>query len=223
MDMGFSHWMALESAMHGERKRRSFSRATLRRIAAFARPHRRALIAFLVLSVISAVLAVATPVLAGWVVDAIIKHGSEGRVLFLAGCIAAVAVLDAGFGIAGRWQSARIGEGLILDLRRTVFTHVQRMPVAFFTRTRTGALVSRLNNDVIGAQRAFTSALSGVVTNLIALVLTLEVMMRLSWSITGLSLVMLPVFVIPARRMGARLGHLQREAADHNAAMSNQM
>src|SRR2546421_12315609 len=127
--------MALESAMHGERKRRSFSRATLRRIVTFARPHRRALIAFLVLSVISAVLAVATPVLAGWVVDAIIKHGSEGRVLFLAGCIAAVAVLDAGVGIAERGQSSRIGGGLVFDLPRTVFGHIPRMPGAFFTRT----------------------------------------------------------------------------------------
>ncbi len=223
MDMGFSHWMALESAMHGERSKRSFTLATLRRIAAFARPHRRALIAFLVLSVVSAVLAVATPVLAGWVVDAIIKHGSEGRVLFLAGVIAAVAVLDAVVGIAERWQSSRIGEGLILDLRRAVFGHIQRMPVAFFTRTRTGALVSRLNNDVIGAQRAFTWTLSGVVSNVITLILTLGVMLRLSWSITLLALVLLPIFVIPARRMGARLAHLQREAADHNAAMTTQM
>jgi len=221
--MGFSHWMALESAMHGEQTKRSFTRATLRRIAVFARPHRRALVAFLVLSVISAILAVASPVLAGWVVDAIIKHGSEGRVLGLAGAIAAVAVLDAVVGIAERWQSARIGEGLILDLRRTVFAHVQRMPVAFFTRTRTGALVSRLNSDVIGAQRAFTWTLSGVVSNLITLVLTLAVMLRLSWTITLLALVLLPMFVIPARRMGARLAHLEREAADHNAAMTNQM
>ena len=223
MDMGFSHWMALESAVHGDRSRRSFTRATLRRIAAFARPHRRKLVAFLILSVISATLAVATPVLAGWVVDAIIKKGSQGRVLLLAGAIALVAVLDAGVGIAERWQSARIGEGLILDLRRTVFAHVQRMPVAFFTRTRTGALVSRLNNDVIGAQRAFTWTLSGVVSNLITLVLTLGVMLRLSWTITVLALVLLPMFVIPARRMGARLAHLEREAADHNAAMTTQM
>ena len=223
MDMGFSHWMALESAMHGERSRRRFTRETLRRIAVFARPHRKALVAFLVLSVVSAVLAVATPVLAGWVVDALIKDGSEGRVLFLAGAIALVAILDAVVGIAERWQSSRIGEGLILDLRRTVFGHVQRMPVAFFTRTRTGALVSRLNNDVIGAQRAFTWTLSGVVSNLITLLLTLAVMLRLSWAITLLALVLLPVFVIPARRMGARLAHLEREAADHNAAMTTQM
>jgi ABC-type multidrug transport system fused ATPase/permease subunit len=223
MDMGFSHWMALESAMHGERSKRSFSRATLRRILGFARPHRKALIAFLMLSVVSAVLAVATPVLAGWVVDDIIKHRSEGRVLFLAALIAGIAVLDACFGIAERWQSSKIGEGLILDLRRAVFGHIQRMPVAFFTRTRTGALVSRLNNDVIGAQRAFTWTLSGVVSNLITLFLTLAVMLRLSWSITLLSLILLPLFVIPAKRMGARLAHLQREAADHNAAMSTQM
>ena len=223
MDMGFSHWMALESAMHGERSRRRFTRDTLRRIAAFARPHRKSLVAFLVLSVVSAVLAVATPVLAGWVVDAIIGDGSESRVLVLAGAIALVAVLDAVVGIAERWQSARIGEGLILDLRRTVFGHVQRMPVAFFTRTRTGALVSRLNNDVIGAQRAFTWTLSGVVSNLITLLLTLAVMLRLSWMITGLALLLLPVFVVPARRMGARLAHLEREAADHNAAMTTQM
>src|SRR5919198_6039226 len=223
MDMGFSHWMALESAMRGERSRRRFTKATLRRIAAFARPHRRALVGFLVLSVVSAALAVATPVLAGWVVDAIIKGGAEGRVLFLAGAIAIVAILDAVVGIAGRWQSARIGEGLILDLRRTVFGHIQRMPVAFFTRTRTGALVSRLNNDVIGAQRAFTWTLSGVVSNVITLVLTLGVMLRLSWLITVLAMALLPVFVVPARRMGSRLAHLQKEAADHNAAMTNQM
>src|SRR5687767_2350178 len=223
MDMGFSHWMALESAMHGEKSRRRFTKATLRRIAEFARPHRKALIAFLVLSVVSAILAVATPVLAGWVVDAIITDGSEGRVLLLAAGIAVVAILDAAFGIAERWQSAKIGEGLILDLRRSVFGHVQRMPVAFFMRTRTGALVSRLNNDVIGAQRAFTWTLSGVVSNAISLLLALVVMLRLSWQITLLSLVLLPIFVIPARRMGRRLAALERESAAHNAAMTTQM
>ena len=223
MDMGFSHWMALESAMHGEKSRKRFTKATLRRIAGFARPHRKALIAFLVLSVVSAILAVATPVLAGWVVDALIEDGSEGRVLWLAGAIALVAILDAVVGIAERWQSSRIGEGLILDLRRAVFGHVQRMPVAFFTRTRTGALVSRLNSDVIGAQRAFTWTLSGVVSNVITLVLTLAVMLRLSWAITGLALILLPIFVIPARRMGSRLAHLHQEAADHNAGMTTQM
>ena len=221
--MDFSHWMALESAMQGQQPRRAFSRATLRRIWAFAQPHRRALAAFLLLSVTSALLAVATPVLAGQVVDEIVEGHSEARVIGLAVLIAGIALLDAVVGVAERWQSARIGEGLILDLRRAVFGHVQRMPVAFFTRTRTGALVSRLNNDVIGAQRAFTWTLSGVVSNLITLILTLAVMLRLSWQITGLALILLPLFVLPARRMGARLAHLEREAADHNATMTTQM
>jgi len=132
-------------------------------------------------------------------------------------------VLDAVVGLAERLQSSRLGEGLIVDLRKQVFGHVQRMPIAFFMRTHTGALVSRLNNDVIGAQRAFTSALSGVVTNVIALVLTLAVMFELSWEITLLSVVLLPVFVIPARRVGSKVGTLQREAADHNSAMTSQM
>ena len=223
MDMGFGHWMALESAIQGDQPRRRVSSVTLRRVWDFARPHRRALTAFLVLSVVAAVLSVATPVVAGWVVDAIIKGGDQAKVLWLAGVIALIAVLDAAVGLAERWQSSRIGEGLILDLRRAVFGHVQRMPVAFFTRTRTGALVSRLNNDVIGAQRAFTWTLSGVVTNLIGLLLTLVVMVRLSWQITVLALVLLPVFIVPARRMGSRLATLEREAADHNAAMTHQM
>ncbi len=223
VQMDFSHWMALESAMQGTQPRRAFSRATLARIWAFARPHRRGLAAYLAFSVAAAVLTVATPVLAGRVVDAIVVGGSEGKVIALAVLIALIAVADAVVGIGERWQSSRIGEGLILDLRRAVFGHVQRMPVAFFTRTRTGALVSRLNNDVIGAQRAFTWTLSGVVSNLITLLLTLAVMLRLSWSITLLALALLPVFVIPARRMGARLATLEREAADHNAAMTTQM
>ncbi|HEX6569245.1 MAG TPA: ABC transporter ATP-binding protein, partial [Acidimicrobiales bacterium] len=223
MQMDFSHWMALESAMQGDQPRRAFDRATLRRIVDFARPHRRALAVFLALSVLAAVLTVATPVLAGQVVDEIVGGRDQGRVRRLAAVIALIAVLDAVVGVAARWQSAKIGEGLILDLRRAVFGHVQRMPVAFFTRTRTGALVSRLDNDVIGAQRAFTWTLSGVVSNAIALALALAVMLGLSWQITLLALLLLPVFVIPARRMGARLAHLEREAADLNAAMTTQM
>jgi ATP-binding cassette, subfamily B, bacterial len=224
MQMNFSHWMAMESAMQGgDVPHRRFTKATLSRVWAFARPHKRELAAFLILSVIGAVLTVATPVLAGQVVDAITGDGTTGQVVTLALVIAAIAVLDAGFGIAERWQSAKIGEGLILDLRRAVFGHVQRMPIAFFTRTRTGALVSRLDNDVIGAQRAFTWTLSGVVSNVITLLLTLVVMLRLSWSITLLTLVLLPVFVIPARRMGSRLAALEREGADHNSKMTSQM
>jgi ATP-binding cassette, subfamily B, bacterial len=169
------------------------------------------------------VLTVATPVLAGRVVDEIVDGRDEGRVVTLAVIIALIAVLDAAVGIAERWQSAKIGEGLILDLRRAVFRHVQRMPIAFFTRTRTGALVSRLDNDVIGAQRAFTWTLSGVVSNAISLLLAVVVMFTLSWQITILALLLLPLFVVPARRTGSRLAHLEREAADHNAAMTGQM
>ena len=216
-------WMALQSTMQDDGPRRSVGRATMRRVLAFARPHRRALVAFLLLSTVGAVLGVATPVLAGWAVDAIVEGRDQGTVVGLALVIALLAVIGTGVGLLERAQSSRIGEGLILDLRRAVFDHVQSMPVAFFTRTRTGALVSRLNNDVIGAQRAFTSALSGVVTNLIALALTVVVMARLSWQITLLALVLLPIFVVPARRVGARVGQMEREAADHNAAMTSQM
>jgi ABC-type multidrug transport system fused ATPase/permease subunit len=225
MQMDFGHWEAMRSAMRDESGgRRRVDRRTLRRVATFARPHRRSLVAFLLLSSIVAFLTVATPVLAGWVVDEIVAaDGSEGRVVALAVVIALVAVAEAVVGLGERWYSARIGEGLILDLRRAVYTHVQRMPVAFFMRSRTGALVSRLDNDVIGAQRAFTSILSGLVSNAIALVLTVAVMLRLSWSITLLALLLLPVFLVPARRMGARLAHLEREAATHNSAMTTQM
>ncbi len=223
MDMEVTAWMSLYHAMNAQEERRSFSRATLRRIAGFARPHRRQLAVFLLLSVVGAVLAVATPVLAGQVVDAIVEQGEVRVVVRLAVLIAIIAIAEAGLGIVTRWLSARIGEGLIYDLRRAVFDHVQKMPVAFFTRTRTGALVSRLNNDVIGAQRAFSDTLSGVVGNLVTLALTLAVMLSLSWQITLLALVLLPVFVLPARRMGNRLARMEREAADHNAAMGNQM
>ncbi|TYB48048.1 ABC transporter ATP-binding protein [Actinomadura chibensis] len=222
MDMEVTAWMSLHHAMHA-RDSRPFSKATLRRIAGFARPHRRALAAFLTLSVLMAVLAVATPVLAGQVVDAIVDKSDSATVVWLAVLIAFLALAEGGLGLANRWLSARIGEGLILDLRTSVFDHVQRMPVAFFTRTRTGALVSRLNNDVIGAQRAFSDTLSGVVSNLVTVLLTFAVMVRISWQITLLALVLLPVFVLPARRMGSRLARLEREAARHDAAMSTQM
>jgi ATP-binding cassette, subfamily B, bacterial len=223
MDMETTAWMSLYHAMNAEEERRPFSMATLRRIGGFARPHRAQLVNFLVLSIVTAVLAVATPLLAGQVVNAIVAGGDLRVVIGLALVIAVIAVTEAGLGIVARWLSARIGEGLILDLRTAVFDHVQRMPIAFFTRTRTGALVSRLNNDVIGAQRAFSDTLSGVVGNLVTLALTLAVMLRLSWQVTLLALLLLPVFVLPARRMGNRLARMEREAADHNAAMGTQM
>ncbi|MDQ4009306.1 MAG: ABC transporter ATP-binding protein/permease [Actinomycetota bacterium] len=223
MDMEVTAWMSMYNAMHAQQERRPFSKATLRRITRFAQPHRAQLGRFLLLSVATAMLAVATPVLAGRVVDAIVQGAAPGVVIGLASLIAVIAIAEAGLGLMTRWLSARIGEGLILDLRTTVFDHVQRMPIAFFTRTRTGALVSRLNNDVIGAQRAFSDTLSGVVSNVVTLVLTLVVMIGISWQITLLALLLLPVFVLPARRMGTRLARLEREFANHNAVMSTQM
>ncbi|MBE1531240.1 ABC transporter ATP-binding protein [Actinomadura algeriensis] len=222
MDMEVTAWMSLHHAANAQ-DRRPFNRATLRRIAAFAGPHRRTLTTFLLLSVVLAVLAVATPVLAGRVVDAINERAATSTVVWLAVLIAVLAIAEGGLGLANRWLSARIGEGLILDLRTAVFDHVQRMPVAFFTRTRTGALVSRLNNDVIGAQRAFSDTLSGVVSNLVMVALTFGVMIGISWQITLLALVLLPLFLLPARRMGARLARLEREAVAHDSAMSTQM
>ena len=216
-------WMFMRGAMHAADTPKGLRKGTVRRVFRFARPHRAKLVVFLVLTMISAVLAVSTPLLAGRVVDAIVGRGAPSVVVWLAVAIAGVAILDAGLGLAERWQSARIGEGLIYDLRRAVFEHVQRMPVAFFTRTRTGALVSRLNSDVMGAQRAFTSTLSGLVTNIIQLALSLAVMLTLSWQVTGLALIMLPLFVLPVRRMGKRMADLQRESADLNASMTTQM
>ena len=208
-----------------DRRLRRDRRTTLRRIGGFARPHRRRIAAFLVLSVFTAVLTVVTPLLAGRVVNLITGGGSDAgaAIVGLAALIAFIAVVEAAVSVVVRWLSSTIGEGLILDLRRAVFDHVQRMPVAFFTRTRTGALVSRLNNDVIGAQRAFSDTLSGVVSNIVTLALTLGVMIAISWEVTILALILLPVFVIPARRMGRRMAALSREAAEHNARMSTQM
>ncbi|GAB2776810.1 ABC transporter ATP-binding protein [Streptomyces chlorus] len=216
-------WTQLHSVMNAEEERRPFARETLRRIAGFARPHRRRMTLFVLLGAATALLAVATPVLAGRVVDTIVSDGDSATVVRLALLIALIAVAEAALGILGRRLSASLGEELILDLRTAVFDHVQRMPVAFFTRTRTGALVSRLNNDVIGAQRAFSNTLSTVVGNVVTLVLALAVMLTLSWRITLLALVLLPVFVIPARRMGRRMAGMQREAAALNAAMGTRM
>ena len=190
MSMEMTAWSALSNAMYARDDRRPFSRATVRRVLAFARPHRRRIIAFVLVGIVEAVLTVATP-------------ASPGPIL-------------------GRFLSSSLGEGLIFDLRTAVFDHVQRMPVAFFTRTRTGALVSRLNNDVIGAQRAFSDTLAGVVGNTVTLLLTGAVMLTLSWQVTVLSLLLLPAFLLPARRIGRRLAGLGRAAADHNAAMTDQ-
>lgn len=212
-----------QSHARGGELRSLLNRALLRRIWRFAARHHRRLRAFIGVSVGSAVLAVATPLLAGKVVDAIVDGAAPGVVVGLAAVIAVVAVAETGTSLLTRWLSSTIGEGLILDLRTTVFDHVQRMPVAFFTRTRTGALVSRLGNDVLGAQRAFSDTLSGVVSNVVTLTLTLAVMLTISWQITLLSLLLVPLFIVPARRIGATMAQLSREAAAHNATMNTQM
>jgi ATP-binding cassette subfamily B protein len=203
---------------------RSLPPGTVKRVLGIALPYRRELTWFLLLVVGSSVIGVVTPLLAGDIVNRIASlDGTAGGVIRIALFIAGLAVVDAAISVGTRWYSARIGEGVIYDLRSRVFEHVQRMPVAFFTRTQTGALVSRLNNDVIGAQRAFTSTLSGVVSNIIGLVLTAGVMLTLSWQITLLSLVMVPLFVLPARRIGRRLQEITRESYGLNASMNATM
>lgn len=223
---GMGGWSMLRSMRsHDEISAHRLQRGVARRIVGFAQPYRRDIVVFLATVVLAAMIGVATPVLAGKVIDAITRGGSEASSLIvrLALVIAALAVADALLSLAQRWYSARIGEGIILDLRTRVYDHVQRMPLQFFTRTQTGALVSRLNNDVLGAQRAFTSTLSGVVSNVIQLVLTAAVMFTLSWQITALSLVLLPVFIIPARRVGRRLAEITRESYNLDAKMNATM
>ncbi|MFI6070864.1 ABC transporter ATP-binding protein [Actinoplanes sp. NPDC051343] len=219
-------WSMLRSIQTSDRvKQHQLSRGTTRRILRFAAPYRRDIAVFLVTVVLDAGIGVATPLLAGHVVNAITgrSQGAGALVVKLAVAIALLAVVDAFLSLAQRWYSARIGEGIILNLRTRVYDHVQRMPLQFFTRTQTGALVSRLNNDVVGAQRAFTSTLSGVVSNVIQLVLTAAVMFSLSWPITVLSLALLPLFIIPARRVGKRLADITRESYNLDAKMNATM
>ena len=225
--MSFDHLSAMR-AMSSSRKRgkdadHPIPKGTWRRVFRFARPYRGELTKFLALIVGSALIGVITPVLAGRVVNDITARSAVHVVVDIAIVIALLAVVDAVFSFIQRWYSARIGEGLIYDMRTAVFGHVQRQPLAFFTRTQTGALISRLNNDVLGAQQAFTSTLSGLVSNAVSLVLTAAVMFTLSWPITLISIVMLPVFVIPARRIGARLQEITRESYNLNASMNATM
>jgi ATP-binding cassette subfamily B protein len=215
----------LRSMHHGDSSvvDKTLPPGTWKRVFRFAKPYKLELLVFLAIIVADALIGVATPILAGRVVNEITRHGQVRVVVQIAFVIAGLAVIDAILSFGQRWYSARIGEGLIYDMRTSVFDHVQRMPLAFFTRTQTGALVSRLNNDVLGAQQAFTSTLSGLVSNMVSLVLTAAVMFSLSWQITAISLVMLPVFVIPARRIGARLQTITRESYNLNASMNATM
>src|SRR4051794_16466947 len=224
--MGMGGWEMLRSMRReDDLSGRTIGRETTRRIVAFARPYQLDISVFLVAVVLDAGIGVATPVLAGRVINLINKGGAGAAraVVLTAVLIAGLAIVDALLSLGQRWYSARIGEGIILDLRRRVYDHVQRMPLQFFTRTQTGALVSRLNNDVTGAQRAFTSTLSGVVSNVIQLALTAAVMFTLSWQITLLSLVLLPLFIVPARRVGRRLAEITRESYNLDAKMNATM
>ncbi|HUR75784.1 MAG TPA: ABC transporter ATP-binding protein [Sporichthya sp.] len=199
------------------------AKGTARRILRYARPYQTWIAWFITLVVLDSMLIVATPLLLRKIIDDGVIPGDRSVVTILALVVAAIAVADAILTLIQRWFSARIGEGLIYDLRTTVYAHVQQMPVAFFTRTQTGALISRLNSDVLGAQSAFTSTLSGVVANSVSLLMVSVAMLYLSWQVTLLALVMLPVFVLPAKYVGRRLQELTRESMDYNAEMNTTM
>jgi ATP-binding cassette subfamily B protein len=199
------------------------ARDTVRRVIGFATPHRRAIAVFLALTVLDAALVVVTPLLVKRIVDVAIPHRDTSLVVWLALAAAGVAVVDAGFALGMGWLSSRIGEGLIYDLRTSVFAHVQRMSLAFFTRTQTGALVSRLNNDVIGAQRAFTSVLSSTVSNIISVLVVGVAMLVLSWQVTLLCLLTFPLLLLASRWVGLRLAGLTREQMQGNADLGNSM
>lgn len=199
------------------------NRRTARRVLGYARPYRRAIVIFVVVIVLESILALVPIWVLKQIIDVAIPDASRSQLHLLAGLALAAALLIAGLSFAERYYSSRIGEGLIFDLRTELFDHVSAMPIGFFTRTQTGALMSRMNNDVIGAQRAVTTTLGSVVSNVIVLVTTLVAMIALEWRITILALILLPVFVVPAKRVGRRLSAITREGFDLNAAMNTQM
>lgn len=196
---------------------------TLARIATYAKPYKKYIALFLSTVVIDALLIISTPLLLRKLIDDGVIPKNGALVTELALLVALLAIVDALFNIAGRWFSSRVGEGLIYDLRSQVFAHVQRQSIAFFTRTQTGALISRLNSDVIGAQQAFTSSLAGVVSNVVSLILVAGTMAYLSWQITAISLVLLPLFIYPTKWVGRKIQALTRQSFDLNAKMSSTM
>ena len=201
----------------------NLSRATLRRIWTFARPYRRLLAVYILGILVAALLALVPPFIVRAIIDTAIPNSDTAMITWLAVLGVAAAVADAGLNVLQRWCSAYIGESLIYDLRSALFTKVIRMPIAFFTRTRTGAITSRLGNDVVGAQTAVTNTLGSVVSNVIGLVTSLGAMLILDWRLTLLAVSVLPLFVIPARRVGLRLQDISRQQMQHNAAMTTQM
>lgn len=205
-------------------KSQHVTKGTGKRMFHFARPYRKILAAFLVLVTVEAFVGIVNPLLFRSIINSLTSaHPDKHLIIMLSIVAGLVAVADTALSIGIRYVSASVGEGLIYDMRSQVFAHIQKMPIAFFTRTQTGALISRLNNDVIGAQQAFTDTLSSVVSNLISVTLVLIVMFLLSWQITLISLVILPIFVVPAKRVGRKLSAITRESYGINAEMNNTM
>lgn len=222
--MTSSPWQLMHSMTRdGSVRDTRLREGTLRRVLSYARPHRRLIGIFLVLVVIGAMLVVATPLLLQRLIDDGVIPGNRGLVVRIALLVGAIAILDGVLTMIERWYSSRIGESLIYALRTEVFGHVLKQPIAFFTRAQTGALVSRLNSDVIGAQQAFTSVLSNVVSNAVSLVLIVAAMLTLSWQLTLAALALLPLFLVPARIMGRRLAALSHDQMVLNADMGTTM
>ncbi|MGA2827171.1 MAG: ABC transporter ATP-binding protein [Streptosporangiaceae bacterium] len=203
--------------------RQKLKKGTVRRIISYARPYRGALAAFMITTVLDALITVVNPLLLRDIIDKGILARNDAIVIGIAGAVAGVALFDAFLGVANRWFSARIGESLIYDLRTQVFRHVQRQPIAFFTRAQTGSLVSRLNSDVIGAQQAITSTMSSVVSNFLSLIAILITMFYLSWLVSLIALALIPLFILPARRIGRRMQRLTRESMQLDAEMGSTM
>lgn len=217
-------WMAMRSMTADPSvKSQKLKPGTFKRIVGYAKPYKALIAFFLVTVVIDAVLIISTPLILRKLIDDAVIPGNAPLVTQLALAVGGLAILDAVFNIVGRWFSSRVGEGLIFDLRTQLFSHVQQQSVAFFTRTQTGALISRLNSDVIGAQQAFTSTLSSVVSNGFTLILVAGAMLFLSWQITVISLLLLPIFIFPTKWVGRKIQALTRESFDLNAKMSSTM
>jgi ATP-binding cassette subfamily B protein len=220
MDPGVMHRMmsADKAAAQAE-----LSPGLVRRVWRFAHAYRWRVAGFLVIVIVTSLFGIVPPLVIRAIIDDAIPGEDTGQLTLLAGLMILVAFANAALSMVERWLSSTIGEGLIYDLRAALFDHVQRQPVAFFTRTQTGALVSRLNNDVIGAQRAVTATLGTVVSNVVTLVITLSAMIVLEWRLTGLALLLLPVFLLPAKRVGGRLAGITRQGFDLNASMNATM
>ena len=221
---GPAAWMTYRSLTQDPSvKGKKLNRATLRRVMQYAIPYKRALVIFLTTVILEALLVTATPLLLRNLIDHGVIPGNSKVVTYLALAVGGLALADTGINLIGRWFSSRIGEGLIYDLRTQVFTHVQSQPISFFVRTQTGSLISRLNTDVIGAQQAFTATLSGLLSNILTLIMVVVTMLYLSWIVTILALVLVPLFLIPTRALGRRLQKMTRQTMNLNADMSSVM